>query len=71
MLSEANPTWKAYMDELEVTGLKPRTNPDGDVELQGANYDDFVIPYCGTCLKQDRREHIVGLWQQVYEPPTQ
>ena len=30
-LSAANPMWKAYMDELEATGQKPRTKPDGDV----------------------------------------
>lgn len=30
-LSAANPQWKAYMDELEATGQRPRTNPDGDV----------------------------------------
>jgi len=39
------------MDELEASGMKPRTNPDGDVELEGVNYDDFVIPHCEMCLK--------------------
>jgi len=31
MLSESNPGWKEFADELERTGQKPRTNPDGDV----------------------------------------
>jgi NAD-dependent SIR2 family protein deacetylase len=31
MLSESNPEWKQFADELERTGQKPRTNPDGDV----------------------------------------
>lgn len=31
MLSEANPEWEEFADELERTGQKPRTNPDGDV----------------------------------------
>ena len=31
MLSENNPEWKEFADELERTGQKPRTNPDGDV----------------------------------------
>lgn len=44
------------MDELEVTGMKPRTNPDGDVELEGVSYDDFVIPYCEMCLKNDVKQ---------------
>lgn len=30
-LSLSNPQWKAFADELERTGQKPRTNPDGDV----------------------------------------
>ena len=34
MLSEANPEWKEFADELERTGRKPRTNPDGDVSAR-------------------------------------
>ena len=30
-LGTANPTWKAFAEELERTGARPRTNPDGDV----------------------------------------
>ena len=33
-LSAANPRWKEYMDELEATGRRPRTNPDGDVSIK-------------------------------------
>jgi NAD+-dependent protein deacetylase sirtuin 4 len=83
MLSEANPRWKAYMDELEASGLKPKTNPDGDVriqvswfnhlkdltlvkvELEGASYDDFVIPLCELCLKSGRREPMVGDLKEI------
>lgn len=32
-ISECNPEWKAFADELERTGQKPRTNPDGDVSI--------------------------------------
>jgi hypothetical protein len=31
MLSENNPRWKQYMDDMEASGTQPRTNPDGDV----------------------------------------
>jgi len=31
MLSQHNPTWRAFADRLERTGEKLRTNPDGDV----------------------------------------
>lgn len=30
-LSASNPQWKAFVDNLEKTGQKIRTNPDGDV----------------------------------------
>ncbi|KII87334.1 hypothetical protein PLICRDRAFT_42959 [Plicaturopsis crispa FD-325 SS-3] len=54
-LSEANPQWKAFADDLEQTGSQPRTNPDGDVALDGVTYDDFVVPECPECLLEDRR----------------
>ncbi|KAG8221030.1 DHS-like NAD/FAD-binding domain-containing protein [Butyriboletus roseoflavus] len=53
-LSTNNPKWKAFVDDLEATGKKPRTNPDGDVELEGVSYDDFVVPECLECLAQGR-----------------
>ncbi|KAI9464749.1 DHS-like NAD/FAD-binding domain-containing protein [Boletus coccyginus] len=53
-LSASNPKWKAFADELEATGKKPRTNPDGDVVLEGVSYDDFVVPECLECLAQGR-----------------
>ena len=35
LLSESNPEWKKFADELEITGKKLRTNPDGDVGTLG------------------------------------
>ncbi|KAI0773316.1 DHS-like NAD/FAD-binding domain-containing protein [Trametes elegans] len=56
MLGAANPQWQAYAEELERSGSKPRTNPDGDVVLpEGTKYDEFVIPECPRCLLEDRR----------------
>jgi hypothetical protein len=40
-LASANPRWKAWADELERSGEKPRTNPDGDVR-----------PFLSICYKQ-------------------
>ncbi|KAF8321258.1 DHS-like NAD/FAD-binding domain-containing protein [Clavulina sp. PMI_390] len=51
-ISALNPHWKSYADELMETGSEPRTNPDGDVELQGRSFDDFIVPECETCQKQ-------------------
>ena len=39
MLSEANPGWKEFADELERMGQKPRTNPDGDVSVDCWEWD--------------------------------
>ncbi|KAH9832604.1 DHS-like NAD/FAD-binding domain-containing protein [Rhodofomes roseus] len=57
-LSAANPQWEAFADELEATGRQPRTNPDGDVVLEGVNYDEFVVPDCPACLAENRHNNI-------------
>lgn len=44
-----NPSWKAFAEEAFATGTQPRTNPDGDVDLQGKSYDGFRVPKCKTC----------------------
>ncbi len=31
MIAEVNPQWKTFLDDLERSGTRPRTNPDGDV----------------------------------------
>ncbi|KAG8936903.1 hypothetical protein FRC02_009993 [Tulasnella sp. 418] len=59
MLSECNPQWKAYADELEQTSTQHRTNPDGDVDLRGVKFDDFVVPPCERCLAEGRNESIL------------
>ncbi|KAI5995551.1 DHS-like NAD/FAD-binding domain-containing protein [Pisolithus albus] len=53
-ISTYNPYWKDYVVGLEATGQKPRTNPDGDVELEGVSYDDFVVPKCPQCALEGR-----------------
>ncbi|KAA1470223.1 DHS-like NAD/FAD-binding domain-containing protein [Dentipellis sp. KUC8613] len=58
-LSAANPQWKEYMDDLERTGNKPQTNPDGDVALEGVSYDDYVVPECPSCLNEGRHNNII------------
>ncbi|EGO22442.1 hypothetical protein SERLADRAFT_451291 [Serpula lacrymans var. lacrymans S7.9] len=57
-LSANNPRWREYMDELERTGDQPRTNPDGDVALEGVSYDDFVVPNCPQCTLEGRHNSI-------------
>lgn len=57
-LSAANPQWQAFVDELDAAGRQPRTNPDGDVVLEGVQYDDFVIPDCPACLMENRHNDI-------------
>lgn len=31
LLSNANPKWKQFVDDMDSAGNQPRTNPDGDV----------------------------------------
>ncbi|KDQ19692.1 hypothetical protein BOTBODRAFT_28251 [Botryobasidium botryosum FD-172 SS1] len=51
-LAELNPTLRAISDEFEQSGAMPRRNPDGDVELEGVNYADVVVPECKDCAKE-------------------
>ncbi|KDQ61515.1 hypothetical protein JAAARDRAFT_30963 [Jaapia argillacea MUCL 33604] len=57
-LSAANPQWKAFADNIERTGEQPRTNPDGDVALEGVSYNDFVVPECPSCMLEGKRNSI-------------
>ena len=43
MLAAANPQWKAFSDDLERKGARPRTNPDGDVCSSSYQCDPFEI----------------------------
>jgi len=54
-LSTSNPQWHQFVNDFERTGNQPRTNPDGDVALDGVSYDDFVVPDCPSCLMENRR----------------
>jgi NAD-dependent deacetylase sirtuin 4 len=61
-LSQANPRWRDFAAELEASGHQPRTNPDGDVELDGVSYNDFVVPDCPVCLLENRVNAVVSIW---------
>jgi NAD-dependent SIR2 family protein deacetylase len=58
-LRERNPSWAARADALAAAspaGPKPATAPDGDVDLDGENFDAFRVPdcpHCGGLLKPD------------------
>jgi len=59
-IRQANPRWHAFLEELERTGTQPKTNPDGDVALDGSvSYDDFVVPHCPSCDAEGRRNSII------------
>ncbi|KAJ7879923.1 DHS-like NAD/FAD-binding domain-containing protein [Mycena olivaceomarginata] len=74
-LSAANPQWKAFADEAERTGNKPRTNPDGDVAIEhlGTSYSSFIVPQCPSCLLEDRinsvhKPEIVFFGESIAQP---
>ena len=38
---------------------RPRTNPDGDVDLRGVDFTSFVVPPCQICASQHSKKGIV------------
>ncbi|WWD19876.1 hypothetical protein CI109_104344 [Kwoniella shandongensis] len=55
-ISELNPIWDHEAKEAERTGNRPRTNPDGDVELHGVDYNSFQVPLCRICKAENKEE---------------
>lgn len=61
-----NPDWAAYQRHLILTGEKPRTNPDGDVELpNNVSYADFDIPPCHVCGSRVMKPQVVFFGESV------
>ncbi|KAI0048123.1 DHS-like NAD/FAD-binding domain-containing protein [Auriscalpium vulgare] len=58
-LSEANPRWRAYLEDMDRQGIQPKTNPDGDVVLENVSYDDYVVPNCPGCLNEGRINNVI------------
>ena len=63
-LSDLNPPWATFLEELLQTGALDtenpaerrkkgyRTNPDGDADVPGAPYTTFRYPACPHCLQK-------------------
>ncbi|WVQ94942.1 hypothetical protein IAU59_002031 [Kwoniella sp. CBS 9459] len=51
-IARMNPVWDEEAKEAERTGRRPRTNPDGDVELHGVDYRSFSVPPCRICEQE-------------------
>ncbi|OWZ38505.1 hypothetical protein LQV05_005514 [Cryptococcus neoformans] len=58
-ISRLNPIWDEAAKEAERTGTQPRTNPDGDVDLRGANYNTFNVPSCRICEAEGEKPTMV------------
>lgn len=67
-LARLNPAWDEFLHEalasgalnLDIPGRKAhvkglKTNPDGDVDLEGAPYTTFRYPPCPNCLAESPR----------------
>ncbi|PLW20817.1 hypothetical protein PCANC_08406 [Puccinia coronata f. sp. avenae] len=44
LLSDLNPSWKHYADDLQSIGQEVKTNPDGDADVREKSFDSFVVP---------------------------
>lgn len=78
-LANLNPSWEAFLAEMLESGalgtedpgerrnLGLKTNPDGDVDVPGVNYNTFRYPACPKCLA-DRIAKVLldedGAWAQ-------
>ncbi|KAF2461386.1 DHS-like NAD/FAD-binding domain-containing protein [Lineolata rhizophorae] len=77
ILARLNPTWAAFLADLERSGALSsedpahrrarglRTNPDGDVDVPGVQYDRFAYPACPRCAGRKRGAagaEAAGLW---------
>ncbi|WVQ75610.1 hypothetical protein IAR50_005239 [Cryptococcus sp. DSM 104548] len=58
-IAQMNPIWDEAAKEAERTGTQPRTNPDGDVDLRGANFSTFNVPPCPSCKAEGEDKSIV------------
>ncbi|ODN95300.1 hypothetical protein L198_04693 [Cryptococcus wingfieldii CBS 7118] len=58
-IAKMNPVWDEAAKEAERTGNQPRTNPDGDVDLRGANFSTFSVPPCPSCKAEGEHTSIV------------
>ncbi|BEI84521.1 hypothetical protein CcaverHIS002_0411250 [Cutaneotrichosporon cavernicola] len=58
-LAGGNPIWASEAAWAADTGNMPRTNPDGDVELPGADYNNFNVPECEVCVAEGIDKSIV------------
>ncbi|OCF61533.1 hypothetical protein L486_01183 [Kwoniella mangroviensis CBS 10435] len=58
-IARMNPIWDQEAKEAERTGTRPRTNPDGDVELHGVDYRSFNVPPCRICEKEKAKASMV------------
>lgn len=54
LLGTLNPEWERIV--TSASGGNVKTNPDGDVELGGASYEDFIVPECGQCKELGKKE---------------
>lgn len=46
-------------EEAERTGVRPRTNPDGDVELHGVDFSEYTVPPCKVCKEEGGEGKVV------------
>lgn len=54
--------WNENVGEPDDIRRQPRTNPDGDVDLRGANYNSFNVPSCRICEAKGEKPGMVCLY---------
>lgn len=81
-LSALNPAWSAFLAEMLASGALTtenpeerrrkglKTNPDGDVDIPGVEYNTFRYPACPVCLANPPKDKKVeidsdGAWSST------
>ena len=59
LISFHNPQWTTFAEDTKRTGKGVRTNPDGDVMLEGVAFDEFIVPECVECWESEGRRNSV------------
>ncbi|CAG8640800.1 17175_t:CDS:1, partial [Racocetra fulgida] len=50
ILSNLNPKWNDFLNNIELGKITPVVRPDGDIDLpHGTSYDSFNYPSCAQC----------------------
>ncbi|CAO3645550.1 unnamed protein product [Cunninghamella echinulata] len=65
-LTDYNPIWADYQQQMLLKGEKPKINPDGDVQLDNSvSYEEFIVPPCTNCHSSLMKPQVVFFGENI------